>query len=231
MIRYGKLFLVGLAPVMFSACSGSLGQFVQDVQTNAKEQLAQLSTGEATTNNVSYQRLTDTDLNNIFERSPYRKGEAKSSYHRVAITVLRSPPKNTPSPSLMGPKDNPCYDYELVKWSDAKTSKKYDLKWCFKNDTVYEIAHRDSMNTKPILLELDSYWDKINTGRKRTVGPNMPETIMPNDIKHKSFLYGGLGVHEVFVGSLMFQMGYDWSYTKDRRFWFVKFNDVDNVRY
>jgi len=200
--------------------------------------------------NKEYLRVTDTDLKSIF-KNHYIEGKSATSWPRIALTVVNSPANHDRSgfgfatgsgketyrdmaeyrasqPPSSDDWRGSCYDLEAVKWEDETTSQKYAFRWCAENDMVYNIPFIDVWNNGVRTVWGFDYFGEISTGKNRTLGPNNPDTILPQDIKHKSYLVAN-GLDTYMVGSVMYQMGFDWLNEKDRRFWVVKFNAVDNV--
>jgi len=177
-----------------------------------------------------YKRLIDTELNNVFASAPYESADPASSWPRVALRVLSSPASHKKNAQFLLAGEDACYDLTATLWQAPGRSDEHSFRWCYRNDVVYDVAFREvfSRATRPILF--DAYFSENNTGKKRTTGPNPPKTIMPDDVRHKSFVdYSGLNINQVMVGSLMFQMGYDWTSDPDHRLWFIRFDGIDKV--
>jgi len=197
-----------------------------------------------------YLRLTDTDLKAIF-KNPYIDGKPETSWPRVALTVVNSPVNHdrtgfgvAPEYGLKGARDadsltashpptnddwrGSCYDLEAVKWENNVSSQKYTFRWCAENDMVYNIPFEDVWGRGTKTMWGFDYFGEVSTGKKRTVGPNPPDSVLPDDIKHRAYIVMS-GLDTYMIGSIMYQMGFDWLDDKDRRFWVVKFTAVDNV--
>lgn len=228
-MRNIKTLLLITTLLFISSCKSTMGELVKNLEDAAKR----VHEKNNPQKKINYTQLTKTELKNIFSDKPYVKGKPETSWPRVAVTVLKSPASHkTPSAYMRNSNITACYDLEALLWGNAKTSKKYQFGWCFRNDVVYEIPFYQVLgnSTRSINILFDPYLEKINTGKKRTTGPNMPRTVLPNDIRHQAFIdMSGHNINEAMIGSIMYQMGFDWLEKQDRRLWFVKFNGIDGV--
>jgi len=70
-----------------------------------------------------------------------------------------------------------CYKLTATVWSDAQTSKRVPFEWCSNKDEFLDQLGPDyPPSLRPRHIDRD-----YRTGIQRTVGPQPPSTLIPND--------------------------------------------------
>lgn len=176
----------------------------------------------------SYVSIKDTALHGLFS-SPNNS----ETFPRVAITVLESPPFHAEMLPMGRNEQHErgCFKLSAVLWRTEKDREDVpEFLWCSHRDIAYGVPMSDVSRWGSYPLMPTSPFEKGNTGRNRTDGPGVPETAIPNDLRHQTYFGGSMyrSYNLFMIGSVLYEMGFDWTYNRDKRVWFAKFNEAFN---
>lgn len=186
------------------------------------------------------QGIKGTMLDNIFvdhtydEDIPFHK-----QFPRVALTILSSPEFHAEMPAYAPSSTNyksGCYEVKAKIWHSSEQSTDIEkVVWCSPDNIATGIPLRGAIQwwsgTTILHAKLAKYEKNngpVSTGKKRTEGPIPPDAPIPDDIVHQKYYSASMLSANTYdgmmVASILYQMGFDWSYQEDRRVWIVKFN-------
>lgn len=156
--------------------------------------------------------IRGSELVDVFKRSPLGSPQSRDNYPRAAITIVSA----TPSILRPGPPTaDQCIRFSVRLWTDARTSRLFDgLQMCA-TDMARGVPFRSL-----------TYWQRQyvpieTTGAVRTDGPQRPKTNFPTEARVASIWFGEQNQAFFFLGSILYQMGYDWDQPGEYRAWFV----------
>jgi len=188
--------------------------------------------------------ITETKLDDIFSEHPYNENVSLSrQYPRVALTINTVPDHHddtiyvTMNDKLTleeYEKVAGCWDLTATVWENSNNSEVVDFGWCYPDDqdaTIHGRLVGNWITSASIDISLGGRDTGRDTGRKRTTGPLPPAMAFPNDLAHKKFLsgldVGGMNTYDrLMIGSIMDQMGFDYTIDEDKRFWIVRFEEA-----
>ena len=188
----------------------SLDQAVAQTKTATSAALASLTAMPTQGGNPGAPGIAGSELDGVFKRYPLGNSTV-GAYPRAAITIT------TATPSILKPgqaTSDQCIRFKVRLWSNATTSKLFDgLQMCA-GDKSLGVPFRTLL-----------YWQnhypagEDTTGAVRTDGPRRPKTNFPTDPKTAFAWFDTPGVF--FLGSVLYQMGFDWDQPGETRAWFV----------
>lgn len=174
---------------------------------------------------TNYITIKDTKLNNIFEN------KQDGTYPRVAVTVVNAPIFHAEGFAMWNNTHKyGCYDLKATLWQSKTESETIDgFKLCSPDDVVYDVPMEEIQFWGSFTTIYGSTYYEESSGKKRTTGPLVPETPIPQDIKHKTYFFKefqSTSYDTLMMGSVLYNMGFDWTDIKDKRVWFVEFEDA-----
>ncbi len=165
---------------------------------------------------ASAPRIAGSDLDGLFKRYLLGTPQSRDNYPRAAITIVSA----TPSILKLG-KATPdqCIRFNVRLWSDAKTSRLFEgLQMCA-NDKSFGVPFRTLTNWP------NTYVTGETTGAVRTDGPARPKTNFPTEPRVATAWFSSDSPAFFYIGSILYQMGYDWDQPGEQRAWFVSAPD------
>ncbi len=202
---------VGLLATSLQGCE-SVDRAVAQAKTSAVAVLTPLSSTPVGSNLPSASGIAGSELDGIFKRYPLGNSTL-DSYPRAAIKIVSA------TPSILKPGSataDQCVRFSVRLWSNATTSKLFDgLQMC---------AGDKSMGVPFTTLP---YWQnqypagEKATGAVRTDGPRRPKTNFPTEAKVAYAWFNTSAQGFYYIGSILYQLGYDWNQPGEERAWFV----------
>ena len=186
---------------------GSVNQAVTQVKSSVETALAP-STGASGA--LAAPGIRGTELVDVFKRYPLGSPQSRDNYPRAAITIVSA----TPSILRSGPPTaDQCIRFNVRLWTDARTSRSFDgLQMCAA-DKAQGVPFRSLTYWQGQYVPIET------TGAVRTDGPKRPKTNFPTEARIASAWFDGRAIF--FLGSILYQIGYDWDQPGEYRAWFV----------
>jgi len=239
-----KFYIITTTFIIFlpSVSYAFLNDMIDSAQKELNKALGSIQGVASESTGAINQGIKGTILDNIFvdhtydENIPFHK-----QYPRVALTVLSSPEFHAEMPFASSSSTNyksGCYEVKAKVWHSPDQSTDIEkVVWCSPDNIATGIPLRGAIQwwsgTTILHAKLAKYGTNIgpvSTGKKRTEGPIPPDAPIPDDIVHQKYYSASMLSANTYdgmmVASMLYQMGFDWSYQEDRRVWIVKFNDA-----
>ena len=177
--------------------------------------------------------IEKTILNNLYDGKPFEDTEG-SSYPRVALTVLKSPLFHSDLLPTTGSGlgyDNGCFTLSATVWYGKDKKAVVDrFDFCTPSDGAYGVP-LSGLGTWVITQPIIGPLAETSTGAKRTDGPGVPKSSVPNSPKYQKYYRSTWIEPRQYDGfmfaSVLYKMGFDWSNHNDKRVWIVKFSDAE----
>lgn len=189
-----------------------MNQAVAQAQTSVGGALAPSRGESGAGNQTSAPGIAGSGLDGIFKRFPLAGGATREAFPRAAVTIVSA----TPSIFTSGrPSVEQCVRFNVRLWTSASASKSFaGLQMCGKDITPdVSFAFLRAWPAEYVVTG--------STGEVRTDGPRRPKTNFPTDQRTAGAWFERPSVGVYFVGSILYQMGYDWDHPGESRLWFV----------
>jgi len=157
--------------------------------------------------------IAGSELDGIFKKFPITNDQHPEQYPRAAITIT------SVSPSTFrtgGSSSAECISFDVRLWSSATKSQLFkDMKMCApqrsRDVPFYTLLTWPRRGGEP-----------GNSGAVRTDGPRRPATNFPTDAALVDAWFDSPSSRGInFIGSILYQMGYDWAQPGEARVWIV----------
>ena len=156
--------------------------------------------------------IAGSELANIFKRYPLGSPQSRDNYPRAAITIVSA------SAAVLQPgasSADQCVQFNVRLWANAKSSRAFD---------GLQLCAQDKSSGVP--FRTLTYWPRQylpgdTTGAVRTDGPRRPTTNFPTEPKVATAWFSERAQGIFFIGSILYQLGYDWDQPGENRLWFV----------
>jgi hypothetical protein len=166
----------------------------------------------------NYPTLLQSEAAGLFKRFPISSDTRPETFPRVAVTITAAGPAVFANSSSAPAKaEDDCITFNLRVWSSERDSKRYDgLRMCSRDrsrDVPFLTINTWSIQSAPASMG-------ETTGNLRGDGPRRPKMNMPGDpTLQRIWVMDRPGIF--FVGSVLYQLGYDWDSPLEGRVWFV----------
>ncbi|HEX6706084.1 MAG TPA: hypothetical protein VF169_15085 [Albitalea sp.] len=200
-----------LASSLAAGCS-SMEQTVAQLKDGIATAVSQPPAAAQPTAQPGDHGISSTELDGIFKKFPITSSQQPQQFPRAAITITSA------TPSIFrgnAPRGDECITFDVRLWTSSTQSKSFkDLKMC---------AAQRSKDVPFVSLNI---WPGQsgalqNTGAVRGEGPQRPATNFPPDPAVVSAWFDRPSRGIYFIGSILYQMGYEWTQPGETRAWFV----------
>jgi hypothetical protein len=156
--------------------------------------------------------ISGTELEGVFKKHPITNNQQPQLYPRAAITITSASASIFRGAPVAG---DECITFDVRLWTSAAQDKSFkNLQMC---------AAQRSKDVPFVSLNTWPGWRPAlqNSGAVRGDGPQRPATNFPTDPAVVSAWFDRPSRGIYFIGSILYQIGYDWMQPGEARAWFV----------